>query len=199
MTRGCVTAYMVLWAAPVIVQSDSPGPRTSYGDPDIQGLFTFRTLTPLERPVIESGASAALAGKAALTAEEAAAYLASRRRELNRDLQNLEVHAPGVRYQSLAEGGVGGYNEFWYERGIELTGDKRTSLVVDPPNGRIPYREEYRAPSRVRVLNIRSGFADSYTDRASQTDASWASTSARPWSRVPTTTTCRFCRHRATS
>ena len=171
MTRvsvpACIaSACMVLWASPVVAQSDSPGLRTSYGDPDIQGLFTFRTLTPLERPVIDRGASAALAGKEALTAEEAAAYLVSRRRELNRDLQNLDVHAPGVRYQSLAEGGVGGYNEFWYERGIELTSDKRTSLVVDPPNGRIPYRDEYRAASRVRVLNIRSGFADSYTDRS---------------------------------
>ena len=64
------------------------------------------------------------------------------------------------------EGGVGGYNEFWYERGIELTADKRTSLVVDPPTGRIPYREAYRAASRIRVLNIRSGFADSYVDRS---------------------------------
>ena len=171
MTRVCAnacmaSAAMMLWAAPVVAQSDLRGLRTSYGDPDIQGLFTFRTLTPLERPVIDSGASAALAGKEALSEEEAAAYLASRRRELNRDLQNLEVHAPGVRYQSLAEGGVGGYNEFWYERGIELTSDKRTSLVVDPPNGRIPYRDEYRAASRIRVLNIRSGFADSYTDRS---------------------------------
>ena len=171
MTRvygaACIaSACVVLWAVPLVAQSDSSGLRTSYGDPDLQGLFTFRTLTPLERPVIDRGASAALAGKEALTAEEAAAYLVSRRRELNRDLQNLEVHAPGVRYQSLAEGGVGGYNEFWYERGIELTSDKRTSLVVDPPNGRIPYRDEYRTVSRVRVLNIRSGFADSYTDRS---------------------------------
>ena len=77
MTRMCVTAIivsacLVLVAPPVVAQSDSPVLRTPYGDPDIQGLFTFRTLTPLQRPVIDAGASAALAGKAALPAEEAA-------------------------------------------------------------------------------------------------------------------------------
>ena len=121
---------------------------------------------PLQRPVIDAGATAALAGRSTLTEEEAAAFEIERRTELNRDLQNLEVRAPGVRYQSRAEGGVGGYNEFWYERGIELTRDRRTSLVVDPPDGRIPFRDAYLAASRVRTLNIRNGFADSYTDRS---------------------------------
>ena len=153
-------------AAPAMGQSASTAPRTAYGDPDIQGLFTFRTLTPLQRPVIDAGASALLAGRDALTAEQAAEYEASRRLELNRDTQNLEVHAPGVRYQSRAEGGVGGYNEFWYERGVELTRDKRTSLIVDPPDGRVPYREAYQAEARVRGANISNGFADSYTDRS---------------------------------
>ena len=171
MTRVCAPLFrvcvcLVLVVPPVAAQSDSPVQRTSYGDPDIQGLFTFRTLTPLQRPVIDSGASASLAGKAALTAEEAAAYEASRRKELNRDTQDLSVHAPGVRYQSLAEGGVGGYNEFWYERGIELTSDHRTSLIVDPPDGRIPYRAAYQAAARIRGANISNGFADSYTDRS---------------------------------
>ena len=140
--------------------------RTAYGDPDIQGLFTFRTLTPLQRPVIDAGASASLTGRETLTEEDAAAYEAARRAELNRDAQNLEVHAPGVRYQSRAEGGVGGYNEFWYERGIELTRDRRTSLIVDPPDGRVPYRAAYQAAARIRGANISNGFADSYTDRS---------------------------------
>ena len=155
-----------LGVAPVLAQGESPVLRTLDGDPDIQGLFTFRTLTPLERPIIDQGASADLAGRESLTDEEAAAYAVARRRELNRDQQNLEVHAPGVRYQSRAEGGVGGYNEFWYERGVTLTRDKRTSLVVDPPNGRIPYRAEYLAAAGVRGANLSNGFADSYTDRS---------------------------------
>ena len=161
--HGLLTLVCVALSAPAMGQS---APRTAYGDPDIQGLFTFRTLTPLQRPVIDAGASALLAGRETLTAEQAAVYEASRRRELNRDAQDLTVRAPGVRYQSLAEGGVGGYNEFWYERGIELTRDRRTSLIVDPPDGRIPYREAFQAEARVRTTNIRNGFADSYTDRS---------------------------------
>ena len=144
-----------------------PAPlRTPHGDPDIEGVFTFRTLTPLQRPVIDAGASAALKDRVALTEEEAASYEAARRSELNRDQQNLEVRAPGVRYQSRAEGGVGGYNEFWYERGVELTRDRRTALIVDPPSGRVPYRESYLAAAGIRRLDIRNGFADSYTDRS---------------------------------
>ena len=171
MTRVCVTAFIVcaglgFVVAPVAAQSDTAVARTPHGDPDIQGVFTFRTLTPLQRPVIDDGASAALAGRETLTEEEAAAYQVERRTELNRDTQNLLVHAPGVRYQSLAEGGVGGYNEFWYERGIELTRDKRTSLIVDPLDGRVPYREGYLAAAGIRGLNIQNGFADSYTDRS---------------------------------
>lgn len=165
--RVCIGGlWLSLAAVSVGAQSDTHVLRTPYGDPDIQGLFTFRTLTPLQRPVINAGASADLAGQESLSEEAAAAYEAARRAELNRDAQNLEVHAPGVRYQSRAEGGVGGYNEFWYERGIELTRDKRTSLIVDPPNGRVPYRQEYQAAARIRGANISNGFADSYTDRS---------------------------------
>jgi hypothetical protein len=156
----------MLVATQAAAQGDAPAQRRPNGDPDIQGLFTFRTLTPLQRPVIDAGATALLSDRESLTEEEAAEFEAARRKELNRDTQNLEVHAPGVRYQSRAEGGVGGYNEFWYERGIQLTRDKRTSLIVDPPTGRVPYREEYQAMARTRGANLASGFADSYTDRS---------------------------------
>ena len=58
------------------------------------------------------------------------------------------------------------YNEFWYERGIELTRDHRTSLIVDPPDGRLPWKEEARRTLASNRLNLRNGFADSYTDRS---------------------------------
>ena len=132
---------------------------TPYGDPDIQGIFTFRTLTPLNRPE-------ALEGKEALTVEEAAAFEAAERNRLNRDLFDPEQGAPSAGYQSRAEGGVLSYNEFWYERGVELTRDRRTSLVIDPPAGRVPYTAAYRDRSRIRRLNLRNGFADSYHDRS---------------------------------
>ena len=133
--------------------------RTPDGQPHISGIFTFRTLTPLQRP-------AALEGQERLGAEEAAQFEASERIRLNRDLFDPETGAPNAGYQSRAEGGVLSYNEFWYERGIELTADKRTSLVVDPPNGRIPFKAEYQEAAQIRRLNLRNGFADHYTDRS---------------------------------
>jgi len=133
--------------------------RTPNGHPDISGIFTFRTLTPLERP-------AALEGQDTLSAEDAAQFEASERVRLNRDLFDPVDGAPSAGYQSRAEGGVLSYNEFWYERGIELTSDKRTSLVIDPPEGRIPYTPEFRTANRIRRLNLRNGFADHYTDRS---------------------------------
>ena len=153
-------AFLALAALPAAAQSGAaPEPmRTPDGQPDISGIFTFRTLTPLQRP-------SALEGQETLSLEEAAAFEASERTRLNRDLFDPIAGAPSAGYQPRAEGGVLSYNEFWYERGVELTSDKRTSLVVDPPDGRIPFRPEYQAASRIRRLNNRNGFADSYTDR----------------------------------
>lgn len=107
--------------------------RTSDGQPDVSGIFTFRTLTPFQRP-------RQFEGRENLSAEEAAVFEASERRRQNRDLFDPETGASG--YAPRSEGGVLSYNEFWYERGIELTSDKRTSLIVDPPDGRRPPRTD---------------------------------------------------------
>jgi hypothetical protein len=152
---------LTLASAPALAQSgtDTTPMRTQDGQPDISGIFTFRTLTPLQRPT-------GLEGQDSLTPEEAAAFEAAERTRLNRDLFDPESGAPSAGYQSREEGGVLSYNEFWYERGIELTSDKRTSLVVDPPNGRIPYTEAFNRTNTVNRLNLRNGFADHYTDRS---------------------------------
>ena len=81
--------------------------RTPDGQPDISGIFTFRTLTPLERP-------AALEGQDTLSAEDAAQFEASERVRLNRDLFDPIDGAASAGYQSRAEGGGLSYNEFWY-------------------------------------------------------------------------------------
>jgi hypothetical protein len=133
--------------------------RTPDGRPSLEGVFSFSTITPLQRPD-------ALSGKQTLTDEEAAAFEASENTRLNRDLFDPEKGAPSAGYAPRSQGGVLSYNEFWYERGNRLTRDKRTSLVVDPPSGRIPFTEAARRRNAEVGQRLSSGFADSYTDRS---------------------------------
>ncbi|HEX5229680.1 MAG TPA: hypothetical protein VFW44_18335 [Bryobacteraceae bacterium] len=96
-------------------------PRTPDGQPDLQGVWTNATLTPLERP-------AEFAGKEFLTDQEAADYV-------KRTLQTVSSD----RRDGSASVDVGrSYNEFWRDRGNALVADRRTSLIVDPADGRIP-------------------------------------------------------------
>lgn len=113
-------------------------PRTEYGYPDMQGTYTFRTITPLERPV-------ELADKATLTAEEAAEWEAYENQRQNRDLIIDSVGGAGY------PPGVISYNEFWYERGVETVADRRTSMIYDPLNGRVP---PMNAAGRARAAKI---------------------------------------------
>ena len=89
-------------------------PRTPWGAPDLQGVWDYRTMTPLERP-------RELAGKETLTAAEAAAY---EQRE-NERLDDYD-RAPSV------------HAKCGWDYGRALTEDRRTSLIVDPPDGRLP-------------------------------------------------------------
>ncbi|MEQ8408229.1 MAG: hypothetical protein RKH07_08140 [Gammaproteobacteria bacterium] len=126
-------ALLGLLVAPMtLAQEDIP--RTAYGHPDLQGTYTFRTITPLQRPV-------ELADKETLTPEEAAEWEAYENRRQNRDLIIDSVGGAGY------PPGVISYNEFWYERGSETIESRRTSLIYDPPNGRMP---EYNAAGRER-------------------------------------------------
>ena len=133
----------------VAAGQDATAPLTAWGAPDLGGVWDFRTITPLERP-------AALKDKAVLTAEEAAAFTQ----------QSLEGRNADRRDGGARRDIERAYNDFWWDYGNSLTGDNRTSLIVDPPTGRIPYREEYQAAARIRGANISNGFADSYTDRS---------------------------------
>ncbi len=155
-----VLAFTLLVAGAVAGQSPKwTPPRTPDGKPDIQGTFTFSTITPLQRPE-------ALAGKDVLTAEEAAAFEASENKRQNRDLFDPEKGAPSLGYAPRSQGGVLSYNEFWYERGNRMTEDRRTSLITDPPDGRIPFTAATRARNAELSVRNNGGFADSYEDRS---------------------------------
>ncbi len=117
-------------------------PRTPDGHPDLQGTFTFRTLTPMQRPT-------ELGERAVLTEEEAAEWAVFENRRQNRDL--IIDSVGGAQYPP----GVISYNEFWYERGDDTVVDRRTSLIVDPPNGRIPALTEEALQRRRDVSTMR--------------------------------------------
>ena len=120
-----VLAAMLAPAAAVGQPSEAPSsPRTAWGDPDLQGIWNNATLTPLQRP-------ANLADRAFLTAEEAAG-LAQQTVERNAEL----LSAPARRAE--AGGNVGAYNNFWMERGTSVVPTMRTSIIVDPEDGRLP-------------------------------------------------------------
>lgn len=98
--------------------------RTPWGDPDLQGIWNFATSTPLERP-------AALGEKAVLSEAEAEEFEEKLAFDLTRDRRDGGNEADVRR----------AYNEHWMDpRRLQLLGDKRTSLIVDPPDGRIPPR-----------------------------------------------------------
>ena len=111
--------------------------KTSWGDPDIGGTWDFRTLTPLERP-------AALQDKAVLTPSEARAFRAQAEALLRGDGRGARDNA--------AVDLEGSYNDFWFDWGEDLNEDLRTSLIIDPPNGRLPPLTE-AAKARLREQN----------------------------------------------
>jgi hypothetical protein len=103
-------------------------PRTSEGRPNLQGVWNFSTLTPLERPD-------ELAGKAFLTEEEAGEYIQQRIKNANADRRD----GAGTERRPGEDTDVArAYNDFWYDRGTTVVDTRRTSLIIDPPNGKLP-------------------------------------------------------------
>jgi len=98
-------------------------PRTPDGQPDLQGIWSNATITPLERPDD-------LAGKTALTEKEAAEYEKEVVKRTNVDRREGIVGTEA----DVARA----YNNFWYDRGTKTVGTRRTSLIIDPPDGKIP-------------------------------------------------------------
>jgi len=117
-------------AAPKAAAANSALPRTPDGHVDLQGTYDVATLTPIERPRSANG-------KLTMTEKEAAGIEnAERKRVYDRALPSAaDRDAPPIGAP------VGGYNNFWIDRGstvIRVDNTPRTSLVIDPPDGKIP-------------------------------------------------------------
>lgn len=130
--------------------------RTPDGHPDLQGVWTNATITPMERP-------AALAGKPTLTAAEAKEYEKHSIDELNAQ----DGKSDGPLIAAAGSSGTGGYNVLFVDRGTELAtvdGVKRTSLIIDPPDGKMP---ALTPEARQRNMSAMRGFNrfDSVKDR----------------------------------
>ena len=120
MTRRYLAAVAAVAVFALLVPVPAAGQAsTPWGDPDLQSVWDFRTLTPLERPD-------ELAGKEVFTEEEAAQFEAEQLSEIAR------------RDDAVPGDIVGNYNQFWFDRGTTVVGTRRTSRIVDPPDGRLP-------------------------------------------------------------
>ena len=128
-------AIVIVLPLPAVAQAEPPavdgagGLRTTWGVPDLRGIWDFRTITPLERP-------RDLAGKDVLTETEANEFeeqMARRRAEAD----TLAIPERCIGSSNFVDC-VGSYNQLWFDRGTEVVQDRRTSLIVDPPDGRIP-------------------------------------------------------------
>src|SRR5207248_4801482 len=96
-------------------------PRTPDGQPDLQGIWSNASVTPFERPK-------ELAGKEFFTQEEAAAFAKRAVDQSNRDRRGATPEADVA----------GAYNEVFFERGTKVASNLRTSIVIDPADGRVP-------------------------------------------------------------
>ena len=116
-----VTVAASLLLAPALAGAQAENwtaPRTAWGAPDLQGVWDFRTITPMERPTDLA--------TDVLTDAEAARIEA----EIQAAQETRDSETP---FDT-----VGNYNQFWFDPGTTVVDTKRTSLVVDPPDGRIP-------------------------------------------------------------
>ncbi|HKE85785.1 MAG TPA: hypothetical protein VKB50_18620 [Vicinamibacterales bacterium] len=129
-------------------------PKTPWGDPDLQGVWNDATSTPLQRP--------GNVGVGVLNDEEAEEFQKSLAHDLTRDRRDGGNAADVNR----------AYNEHWMDaRRLKITADKRTSLIVDPPDGRIPplvqaspERQKVQAARAAGAARFAAGLPDHYTD-----------------------------------
>jgi hypothetical protein len=140
-----ITCVVLLPGATAQTIDSSPVPRAAWGKPDLQGVWDFATLTPMERPD-------ELAGQDTLTDEDVARIVAR--------------SAQATRFLSESRGDTGTYDEFWFDFGTDVSADRRSSLVVDPPSGKVPpLTEAAQRRLAARQAYLSEHPADSWEER----------------------------------
>ena len=167
MSRQCLVAVSIVVAVLALTPALAAGQentqtslRTAWGDPALHGIWDFRSITPLQRPEQH-------ADREFLTEEEAASLeQATVDRELELLLRPAQRTRAGASVDRGEDGALGAYNDFWLDRGTTTVSDRRTSLIVDPPNGRMPPLTEQGQRRRdERAAYRREHPADSWEDR----------------------------------
>ena len=123
--KACSIAAVL--AAPFALADEDATPRTSWGVPDLTGTWDFATITPFNRP-------AQLADREYLTEEEYNGWNEDAREGRERRERAPSQPAPDPSQRDVD----GGYNQVFIDSGKHLSPGRRTSIVVDPPNGRTP-------------------------------------------------------------
>ncbi len=157
----CVVIAPLVVAAPATAQSTNGRwvmSRTADGHPDLQGNWSNATLTPIQRPRDQSLVVSLEAGAA--RAKEQADYVARRAAPSDPDRSAPPVGGDGNNRPGA--GAVGGYNDFYIDRGSEFAiynGEIRSSLIVDPADGRYPERTETARARRAEARRLRGAAA----------------------------------------
>ena len=132
-------------------------PRTAWGDPDLQGVWRYEGTVPFERPK-------EFAGRELLTDEEVAQRDQVEKDQAANRLAGFEGAAVGRR--SISESPIRGneYNSFWQDHGRPRRVYKQTSLIVDPPDGRVPYTDDARKAEARSAARYGVGPYESFLD-----------------------------------
>jgi hypothetical protein len=153
---AALAAMLVAPLAAQTSQSKSAAiPRVSDGHPDLQGVWTNATITPMERP-------AAYASKLTLTDAEAKQF----EKDAAKELADVDGKSESPLLAAAGSNGTGGYNILFIDRGSELArvdGVKRTSLIIDPPDGKMPPRtkeSQKRMAAIMRSYMVYDGVKD---------------------------------------